>query len=155
MVLADLLAPQDVLVDVRVWGKKRVLAELAVHAGRRLGLAPDAILDALVRREELGSTAMGEGMAIPHTRLPEVAAPFGVLARLRAPVPFDAVDDKPVDLVFLLALPNIGTGRQLNALACVARRLRDPAILTRLRQARGPDALREAFVAGRVSLTAP
>lgn len=144
---ARILAPADVLVGLRASRKARVLAEMSRHAAGAVGIAPDVILGALTRREDLGSTGMGGGIAIPHTRLADVAAPFGVLARLRSPVAFDAVDDAPVDLVFLLLLPPDGkTGIHLNALACVARRLRDPAVAKALRGARDGAELYAAFV---------
>ena len=94
------------------------------------------ILSALQQREALGSTGMGGGIAIPHARLPEVRRPFGLFARLRAPVAFDAVDERPVDLVFLLLLPTDPRGEQLNALACIARCLRDAAVAAGVHGAR-------------------
>lgn len=135
---ADLIMPEDVLVDVRAASKRRVLAELAAHAARRLGIAPDILLDALLRREELGSTGVGEGIAIPHARLDEIQRPYGIFARLRSGIEFDAVDDQPVDLIVLLLLPTAGPGAQLNALACISRTLRDPEIASPLRKARDP-----------------
>lgn len=146
MKLSDLLGTDDVLVDLRVAGKKRLLAELATHAARRVGVAPDVIVEALVRREELGSTGMGDGIGIPHARLADVAEPFGALVRLRPAIEFDAVDNGLVDLAFLLLLPAAEAGKQLNALACVARRLRDPTVASALRSAKDPAQLRDAFV---------
>lgn len=145
MIVTDLLAPADVLVDLRAGTKARVLAELARYASRALAVAPDAILDGLLRREELGSTGMGDGVAIPHLRLAEVKAPFGILARLRSAIPFAAIDDRPVDIVFLLLLPVGTTGAGLNALACVSRQLRDAALVEALREAATPSDLHCLF----------
>jgi PTS system nitrogen regulatory IIA component len=135
---ADLIMREDVLVDVRAASKKRVMAELAAHAARRLGIAPDILLEALMRREELGSTGVGEGIAIPHARLDQIQRPYGIFARLRSGIAFDAVDDQPVDLIVLLLLPTVGPGAQLNALACIARALRDTEIASALRKVRDP-----------------
>jgi nitrogen PTS system EIIA component len=97
---------------------------------------PDHILSELLKREELGSTGMGGGVAIPHARFYKVEKPFGMLARLRKPIDFDAVDGSPVDTVFLLLLPDAPAGERLGALACIARKLRNPAIIAALRRAR-------------------
>ena len=79
--------------------------KLANRAGKVLGMPPDRILTELLKREDLGSTGLGGGVAIPHARLAQVGKPFGMLVRLRRPIDFDAVDEEPVDLVFLLLLP--------------------------------------------------
>ena len=89
----------------------------------------------LLKREELGSTGVGNGVAIPHVRLEQVKRPFGIMARLKAPIDFNAVDGQPVDLVCLVLLSKGNAGAQLNALAGVARRLRAPEVLQELRRA--------------------
>lgn len=134
--IIELVSPKDVLLDVKASNKARAIAELSLHSARQLGIAPNLIRDAIMRREELGSTGLGGGIAVPHTRLDQIVQPFGVVARLRSPVPFDAVDDQPVDLVALLLLPTGTAGDHLNALACVARRLRDPRTGEAMRAAR-------------------
>jgi PTS system nitrogen regulatory IIA component len=149
MTLSDLIAPNDVLADLRVPSKARLLAELARHASKALAIAPDVLLDALTRREELGSTGLGDGIALPHARLAQVGRPFGALVRLKSPIAFDSVDDRPVDLIVLLLLPAGASGDHLNALACVARRLRDPAVAGALRIAGDGVALYAALVPGR------
>lgn len=136
MTLDDILAPEDVIHGLRASEKSALLDDLARRAARSLGLDPGAVLGALVRREELGSTGVGDGVALPHARLEAVGQPFGLLARLRDPLDFDAVDERPVDLVFLLLLPAEDGGASLNALACVARTLRDPQTAAALRGAR-------------------
>ena len=135
MNITDFFTARDVVLDLRASGKARALADLSKHAARETSLSPDAVLGALTHREKLGSTGMGDGIAIPHARLPDLGRPFGLLARLRHAIPFDAVDAQPVDLIFLLLLPTGTHGEHLNALACVARRLRDPAVTQALRRA--------------------
>ena len=89
----------------------------------------------IAKREELGSTGVGNGVALPHARLKGFKSPFGLLARLHHGIDFEAIDDQPVDIVFLLLLPDTPDEAQLNALACVARALRDPRALERVRDA--------------------
>ena len=137
-VLAKQLIRSDSCVfQFRAADKRHVLEELARRAAAELGIAADAILDALVRREDLGSTGIGQGIAIPHARMDEVLQPFGLFAVLKPPVTFGAIDERPVDLLFMLLLPGRAPGAQLNSLACAARSLRDTARAEQLRNARG------------------
>lgn len=136
MKMTDFLSPDRVIADLRVSDKRRLLDELALRSAKAAQLGSEVIAEALATRERLGSTGMGAGVAIPHARLPSLAEPIGFFARLRAPVEFDAVDGRPVDLVFLLLLPFRAGGDPLNALACVARRLRDEQAAVALRGAR-------------------
>src|SRR5262249_34041347 len=135
MNIQDFLSPSDVAINVPVANKSKLLFELASKAGARLRLPPDHILEELSKREKLGSTGVGDGVAIPHARYPEIDKPFGMLFRLRQPIDFDALDGKPIDVVFLLLLPESAKGEQLSALACVARKLRKPAVTVALRKA--------------------
>ena len=151
MKITELLNPADVALDIELRNKQRVLLELAHRAAAPLAIDSMTILEALMARENLGSTGMGEGIAIPHARLAQVSRPYGFLLRLKPPVDFDAVDGDPVDLVFLLLLP-LAPGKQLNALACVARHLRDPATLERLRTAPDTSAVFRALVDQRHSV---
>jgi nitrogen PTS system EIIA component len=129
------LSPDDVTIDVAPANKQKLLVELANKAGSRLRLPTDTILTELSNREELGSTGLGDGVAIPHARFSQIDKAFGMLFRLRQPIDFDAVDGKPIDIVFLLLLPEGAKGEQLSALACIARKLRKPAITAALRGA--------------------
>ena len=136
MKISDLLSPEDVMIDVRASNKRLLLQELAAKAATSLGLRVDQVAPDLLKREELGSTGVGGGVAIPHARLPDLQRPFGLLARLKQPIEFDAIDGQPVDIVFVLLLPaNVEEG-QLGALALVARTLRSSETLGRLRRAR-------------------
>jgi PTS system nitrogen regulatory IIA component len=135
MDIKDFFSPDDAMVDVRASDKARLLQELAGRSATALNLAADRISTELLKREELGSTGTGGGVAIPHARIPEVKKPFGMLVRLRQAIKFDAIDGQPVDIVFLLLLPASPAGEQLTALASVARKLRDPDSVRRLRRA--------------------
>jgi nitrogen PTS system EIIA component len=139
MRLSDLLSPSNVLLQKRAADSRQLLRDLSQRAAACLGTDEAAIVAALLKREALGSTGMGNGVAIPHARLEAVKKPFGLFARLDQAVDFDAIDGQPVDLVFVLLLPVAGEGEQLGALALVARRLRMPEVLARLR--RGKSAL--------------
>ena len=134
MNIRDFLSVKDVAIDVAVSDKQKLLVELASKAGARLRLAPEHLLAELSKREELGSTGVGDGVAIPHARFSEIEKTFGMFFRLRKPIDFDALDGKPIDLVFLLLLPEGSKGEQLSALACVARKLRSPAVTATLRK---------------------
>ena len=141
MPLLDFLDPQAVLPALRVSGKKQALQELAAHAARLTGLPESAIYEALLQRERLGSTGIGEGLAIPHGKLPGLNRIFGLMARLDKPVDFEALDDQPVDILFLLLAPEGAGADHLKALARVARVLREPDVIERIRTTRDAAAL--------------
>jgi nitrogen PTS system EIIA component len=124
-----------------------LLQELAHRAATSLNLAAEQISGEILKREALGSTGTGGGVAIPHARTQGLHRSFGILARLNKPIDFEAIDGRPVDLVFLLLLPANPAGEQLNALASVARKLRDPGCLRRLRSAGGTAGLYDAITA--------
>ena len=136
MKISDLLSPADVMIDVRAPNKRLLLQELAAKAATSLNLRVDQIAPDLLKREELGSTGVGAGVAIPHARLPNLQRPFGLLVRLKQPIEFDAIDGQPVDIVFVLLVPANAEDEHLGALALVARTLRSSETLGRLRRAR-------------------
>ena len=146
MKIPDLLSPTDILIDVRASGKRPLLQELAARAAAGLGLPVDRVASCLLKREELGSTGIGKGVALPHARLPELQRPYGILARLRPPIEFDAIDGQPVDLVFVLLLPAAAEDGALAALASVSRTLRSPESLVRLRGATTASELYSAMI---------
>src|SRR5665647_864171 len=125
MEIVEFLSPTEVIVNAGAPDKIRLLADLCCRAASALKLDPGRITADILKREDLGSTGVGGGIAIPHARLVDLKKPFGVLARLKSPIDFDAIDRQPVDIVFLLLLPTTAAGEQLNILALVARRLRD------------------------------
>jgi PTS system nitrogen regulatory IIA component len=141
MPLLDFLDPQAVLPALRVNGKKQALQELASQAARLTGLPDSAIYEALLQRERLGSTGIGEGIAIPHGKLPGLTRIFGLVARLDKPVDFEALDSQPVDVLFLLLAPEGAGADHLKALARVARVLREPGLIERVRATRDAEAL--------------
>jgi nitrogen PTS system EIIA component len=148
MEIEDFLNRSEVVLDVRASDKARLLKELARQAAAKLNLAPEAVADALLKREELGSTGTGAGIALPHARLPGVTKPFGMLVRLARAIDFDAIDSRPVDIVCLLLLPTNSQAEQLNALACAARTLRDPDAVRNVRRAPNAGALYDALAKG-------
>ncbi len=144
MLIEGFLAAENVFVGVSAADKTRLLADLSARAAERLGCEAGDISGEVQRREDLGSTGMGGGIAIPHARLAPLDKPFGLLARLKRPLDFDAVDGRAVDLVFLLLQP-AASQSDLNALAAVARALRDPARLLEMRAAASSDELYRAI----------
>ena len=125
----------DTVIDVSVLGKRALLYDLARRAALVLKVDADVLFRALVMREELGSTGVGHGVAIPHVRLEQVQNPFGIMVRLKDPIDFNAVDGQPVDLICLLLLSKENESAQLKALAGIARRLRRQELLEELRRA--------------------
>jgi nitrogen PTS system EIIA component len=136
MKISDLLSPADVLIDVRASQKGPLLQELAARAAASLGLPADLVTSHLLRREELGSTGIGQGIAIPHARLPDLKRPYGLLAKLKQGIAFDAIDGQAVDIVLVLLLPAAAESDALAALALVARTLRSPDTRAQLRAAK-------------------
>jgi PTS system nitrogen regulatory IIA component len=134
MRLADLLTADRVLVGLRTRDKPALLAELARQSATHLALDPAPILAALTARERLGSTGFGRGFALPHARVEGVKTLFALFARLAKPVPYDAIDGAPVDLVVLLLIPP-DTTDHVAALAAIARELRDEATIKQIRAA--------------------
>jgi len=141
MALLDFLDPKAVLPSVRVSGKKQALQELASHAALLTGLDAVGIFETLLQRERLGSTGIGDGIAIPHGKLPGLNRIVGLVARLERPIDFEALDSQPVDILFLLLAPEGAGADHLKALARVARVLREPGLVERIRATRDPDAL--------------
>ena len=135
MQIKDFLTTSNVVIDVPASGKAALLSDLARRAAAELKLDSDVVANAVGKRDELGSTGIGGGVAIPHARLREIKKPYGLLARLKSPIDFDAIDAEPVDIVFLMLLPAASQLDQLNTLAAAARKLRDRGVLNRLRKA--------------------
>jgi PTS system nitrogen regulatory IIA component len=145
MKISDLLSPTDVMIDVRHSQKSLLMQELAARAAASLGRPVDQLASYLLKREELGSTGIGKGIAIPHARLPDLQRPHGLLAKLNQEIEFDAIDGQAVDIVFVLLLPAAAENDALAALALVARTLRSPETLARLRRAKTASELYSAI----------
>ncbi len=141
MPLNDLIAPNAILPALKVNSKKQAIQEIAARAAELTGMDERAVLEILLQREKLGSTAVGNGVAIPHGKLAKLGRLFGLFARLDRPIDFEALDGQPVDLLFLLLAPETAGADHLKALARVARLLRDPEIARKLRESRDADAL--------------
>ncbi len=141
MPLSDLVAPNAIMPALRVNGKKQALQEIAARAADLTGQNERTIFEILVQREKLGSTGVGNGIAIPHGKLAKLDKLFGLFARLERPSDFEALDGQPVDLVFLLLAPEGAGADHLRALARVARLLRDPEVARKLRESRDSEAL--------------
>jgi nitrogen PTS system EIIA component len=141
MRLTDLITPEAILPSLKAASKKQALTELSEKAAALTGLSAREIFDALLHRERLGSTGIGEGIAIPHGKLPNINKILGIFARLERPVDFEALDGAPVDLVFLILTPESSGADHLKALACAARLLRDGQMVATLRATRDAHAL--------------
>lgn len=147
MDLANLLTPERVALDLEATSKRQVLRQISETLAPELTVSPEVILKALLEREKLGTTGIGDGLAIPHAKLAELDTVLGFFARLRQPVDFDALDEEPVDLVFLLLAPSASGADHLKALAKVARVFRDKALCGRLREAKDTMRVYEHLVA--------
>src|SRR6201997_1966979 len=141
MPLTDLVAPNAVIPALKVTSKKQAIQELSARAAKLSGQSERVIFETLLQREKLGSTGVGNGIAIPHGKLPKLERLFGLFARLDRPVDFEALDGQPVDLIFLLLAPEGAGADHLKALARVARLLRDQDIARKLRESRDAEAL--------------
>ena len=135
MEIADLLSPDAVVAHLKAANKKQVLQEMAHRAAQLTRLPERRIFDTLLEREKLGSTGMGQGIAIPHGRVSGILKMTGLFAQIDHPVDFDAMDDQPVDLVFLLLAPEDAGADHLKALARVSRLLRNQGVCEKLRGA--------------------
>lgn len=147
MEISDVISVEDVVLDLRPESKTRLLKELAVHAAKRTGCPAAEIISVLSAREKLGSTGLGQGVAIPHAKMRGLQPPFGAFVQLAAPCPFEAIDDQDVDLVVLLLLPEASPQEHLNVLAKIARLLRDADMLARLRKAENAAAIHRLLTA--------
>lgn len=141
MEIADLIDSRSVLADVKVSTKKQALRDLADRAADLTGLDSRKIFETILGRERLGTTGVGQGVAIPHGRLPELDKLFGLFAHLDSPIDFDSIDDEPVDLIFMLLAPETAGADHLKALAKISRLLRDKETCEKLRRCDSSDAL--------------
>ena len=141
MDIANLLSPEGVIPKLHATSKKQALQELARHAAALAGLHERTIFDVLLERERLGTTGVGNGIAIPHGKLAGINRLYGLFARLETAIDFDAIDEQPVDLIFMLLAPENAGADHLKALARVSRLLRDKSTCDKLRGSDRADAL--------------
>ncbi|MBC7953832.1 MAG: PTS IIA-like nitrogen regulatory protein PtsN [Rhodospirillaceae bacterium] len=141
MDIADLITPAAVIPNLRATSKKQALQDLAKKAAELSGLNERAVFDVLLERERLGTTGVGNGIAIPHGKLGELDRLYGLFARLERPINFESIDEQPVDLIFLLLAPESAGADHLKALARVSRLLRDKGVCEKLRGTENADGL--------------
>ncbi len=141
MELTELLTGEGIEPNLRATSKKQALQELARRAATVTGIDERQLFDVLMERERLGSTGVGSGIAIPHGKLSDLNQLHGVFARLEKPIDFQAIDDQPVDLIFILLAPEEAGADHLKALARVSRLLRDRETCDKLRGTADADAL--------------
>lgn len=141
MDIADLITPAAVIPNLRATSKKQALQDLAKKAAELTGQNERAVFDVLLERERLGTTGVGNGIAIPHGKLPSLGRLYGLFARLERPIHFESIDEQPVDLIFLLLAPETAGADHLKALARVSRLLRDKGVCEKLRGTDNADGL--------------
>lgn len=139
--VSDLTGPKAIIPKLKVASKKQALQELAAFAAGLIDQDERKIFEVLLHRERLGTTGMGQGVAIPHGKIEDLPRLYGIFARLETPVDFDALDDQPVDLIFLLLAPEGAGADHLKALARVSRLLRDKEMCEKLRGSDNADAI--------------
>lgn len=133
MEISDLISPEAVVANLKATSKKQALQELARRAADVSGLGERQVFDTLMERERLGTTGVGNGIAIPHGKIPQLDRLYAVFARLERPIDFQSIDDEPVDLIFLLLAPEEAGADHLKALARISRLLRDKVVCEKLR----------------------
>ena len=148
MDLSDLIKPDAILASLKANSKKQALQALAEKAAEMTGIGEREIFETLVQRERLGSTGVGGGIAIPHGKLAKLDRIFGLFARLPKPIDFEALDDQPVDLIFLLLAPESAGADHLKALARIARLFREPGVVGKLRASADKSALFAVLTTG-------
>ncbi len=136
-----MITAEGVIANLKVTSKKQALQELAKRAAQLTGQPERTIFEVLIERERLGTTGVGNGIAIPHGKLPGLDQLHGIFARLEKPVDFEAIDEEPVDLICLLLAPETAGADHLKALARVSRLLRDNSICEKLRGTDKADAV--------------
>lgn len=136
--ISQILSPAQILLDLDASSKKRVFEQAGQLFEGQLGLARSVIFDSLFAREKLGSTGLGQGIAIPHGRIKGLKQAAGAFIRLANPVPFDSPDGRAVNLLFVLLVPEQATEEHLQILSELAQRFADRAFRESLQNA--PDA---------------
>ena len=128
--------------------KKRVFERAAEAMGAALSLSSETIYRALLAREKLGSTAIGEGIAIPHCRINDCSEAAGCLVTLQEPIDYGSADGQDVDVIFVLLVPEEATEAHLKLLAALARSFSNAEVRDRVRQTQDPEALKQLLLSG-------
>jgi PTS system nitrogen regulatory IIA component len=145
--VAKLLPPANIVLDLEVSSKKRMFEQVGLLFENNQGIARSLVFESLFARERLGSTGLGQSVAIPHGRIKGLKDPVGALVRLKTPVAFDAPDGKPVTLVFVLLVPEQATEQHLQILSELAQMFSDRDLREQLASADDPGALHQAIIA--------
>ncbi|WP_087001595.1 PTS sugar transporter subunit IIA [Rhizobium sullae] len=146
MNLADIIRPEHAFIGVSGATKWRALRSLAEKAGKAFDIEEKIILQALESRENLGSTGIGNGIAVPHAVIAGMTSPRGLLVRFAQPLDFEAIDDVPTDIAFVLLFGESNRGAYLNVLAAIARRLQSDGVLMSMRKAKNVDEFYSSFI---------
>ncbi len=141
MQISDILSPESVVSNLKVTSKKQALQELSKRISEVAELEDRDVFEILLDREKLGTTGVGNGIAIPHGKMESLEKLHGLFARLERPVEFESIDERPVDLIFLLLAPETAGADHLKALAQVSRLLRDKSMCEKLRGSDSSEAL--------------
>lgn len=147
MDLSHIILPEHVFIDISAPSKWRALHQIASKAAHSFGLDENTVFGVLEAREKLGSTGIGNGIAVPHAATPGLEGPRGLLIRFAQPLDFEAIDDIPTDLAFVLLFGENSRSEYLNVLAAIARRLQAEGVLVAMRQAKSVDELYSTFIA--------
>ncbi len=143
--ITDLLVDDNIVLDLEATSKKRIFEQVGLLFENNQGIARSSVFDSLFAREKLGSTGLGQGIAIPHGRIKGLREAHGAFVRLSKPVPFESPDGKPVSLLFVLLVPEQATEQHLQILSALAERFSDRACRDALHAAVGPEEIRQAF----------
>ncbi len=139
MKIANIINQKSIYLDIKAGSKRQLLQELAEKASALCGIDERTIFDALLERENLGTTGFGGGTALPHARLENLDKIYGIFMRLSSPMNYEAIDNKPIDLVFMLISPDSSGADHLTALAQISRLLKDENSCEKLRRAKNED----------------
>ncbi|MBR1605031.1 MAG: PTS IIA-like nitrogen regulatory protein PtsN [Alphaproteobacteria bacterium] len=135
MKLSDILSADSVLLAPKAKSKRQLLQDISEFAAQKAHIDSRTVFDTLLERENLGSTGFGNGVALPHGRLTELDKAYAFFVKLATPIDYDAIDNKPVDILFLLLSPESSGADHLTALAQISRLLKDKNLVTKLREA--------------------
>ena len=148
MEIVNIISPADVVSGLRANSKKQALQEIARRIAENHDLPERTVFDVLLERERLGATGVGRGVAIPHGKTDKATRIVGAFARMAAPIDFDAIDEQPVDLLFVMIAPETAGADHLKALASVSRTLRGAGLMEKIRQAKDADAIFSLLIGG-------
>jgi nitrogen PTS system EIIA component len=145
MKISQLITPESTFCHLKLSSKKKVLEKVSEELAKRIGCPSEEIFESLLTRERLGSTALGNGIAIPHGRVKSCQDATAVFILLEEPVDYDAPDNQAVDIIFAIMVPEQADEAQLKCLAAIAKVLSEPSVVAQIRHAHCGDALLQIF----------